>query len=132
MDTDYREFIKNYFKGRNKLSINCSLKKFYREYPKAKSYLYGILKENPNWLHIRNIVWNICFGEQLNHCEYCGKELKYSRPKCRYKYCSYKCGGLAKEIKEKIKQTNLNKYGCEFPMQNKKVRERMSKTILNR
>ena len=130
MDTDYREFIKNYFKGRNKLSINRSLKKFYREYPKAKSYLCGILKKNPNWMHIRNIVWNICFGDQLDHCEYCGKELRFANLSNKHRYCSFKCGGLA--AKNKIKQTNLKKYGCEYPMQNEEVKNKHKETIINR
>ena len=37
-----------------------------------------------------------------------------------------------KEVREKVKQTNLEKYGCENPFQNKEVREKVKQTNLER
>ena len=34
--------------------------------------------------------------------------------------------------KEKVKQTNLEKFGCEYPWQNKEVREKSKATILKK
>jgi hypothetical protein len=62
----------------------------------------------------------------IKKCLLCGKEfiIKYSREKNK-KYCSVFCSNKhtknKQEVKEKIKQTNLKKYGTSSSMQNKSI-----------
>ena len=126
-----KDIIKNYFKGYSKKGISKTLPKFLRNNPEVESYLNNILVENPNWENIRNIVYGICFDEQLKHCKNCGKEMKYSKGLYN-DYCSYKCRSSSNEVREKVKQTNLEKLGCEYPTQNKEVREKIKQTNLER
>ena len=49
-----------------------------------------------------------------------------------YNYCSIKCSRSSKETQEKVKQTCLEKYGCENPMQSKEVREKYKQTNLEK
>ena len=101
--------IKQYFKGCSKIKIANAFSKFLRNNPKVESYLNNILTENPNWENIKNIVYSICFDEQLKHCKNCGKEMKYSKG-LYHDYCSNKCSRSSKETQEKVKQTCLEKY----------------------
>ena len=89
-----------------------------------------LLAENPNWESIKNIVYSICFDEQLKHCKNCGKEMKYSQR--TLSYCSYKCSASSKEIREKTKQTNLERYNCENPFQNENIKNKIKQTNLER
>ena len=123
-----RDIIKQYFKGYSK--IGNALPKFLRNNPEVKSYLNNLLIENPNWESIKNIVYGICFDEQLKKCKNCGKEMKYSQR--TLSYCSYKCSRNSKEVQEKVKQTNLERYGCEHPLQNKEVQEKTKQTCLKK
>ena len=91
----------------------------------------NILVENPNWENIRDIVYSICFDEQLKKCKNCGKELKYSKG-LYHNYCSYKCSTSSKEVQEKYKRTNLEKYGTKHPVQCKKIQEKTKQTNLER
>jgi hypothetical protein len=55
------------------------------------------------------------------------------------KYCSIKCSNKSehnpfknKEIQDKIKQTNIKKYGVDNPLKNKEIQEKQNKTILEK
>ena len=48
------------------------------------------------------------------------------------KYCSTKCLNNDPETKEKIKQTNLEKFGCTNPLLNKDVQDKIKKTNLEK
>ena len=124
-----RELIKQYFQGYSKQGILNALLKFIKSNPEVEKYLNDILVENSNWENIRNIVYSICFDEQLKHCKNCGKELKYSKG-INHDYCSHKCSNNSKEVKDKIKQTNLERYGCEHPAQTKKIKDKIKQTNL--
>ena len=125
-----RDIIKNYFKEYSKRGIINGFSKFIKNNPEVESYLNNILIENPNWENIRNIVYSICFDEQLKKCKNCGKEMKYSQGKLNY--CSYKCRANSNEFQEKYKQTNLERYGCERPAQSKKIKDKIKQTNLER
>ena len=49
-----------------------------------------------------------------------------------YNYCSIKCSRSSKETQEKVKQTCLEKYGCENPAQNKEIQEKIKQTNLEK
>lgn len=66
-------------------------------------------------------------------CDICGKEkeLKYhfylkNIKKYNYYSCSNKCS------QEKVKKTNLERYGVEYPIQNSEIYEKIKKTNLER
>ena len=126
-----RELIKNYFQGYSKKGISNALPKFIKNNPEVEKYLNNLLIENSNWENIRNIVYEICFDEQLKKCKTCRKEMKYSKG-INHDYCSHKCSTSSKEVQEKYKRTNLEKYGCENPAQSKEVREKVKRTCIKR
>ena len=126
-----QNLIKNYFKGYSKKGIVNNFPKFIKNNPEVETYLNDILVENFNWENIRNIVYSICFNEQLKYCKNCGKEMKYSKG-IKHDYCSKKCARNSKEVQEKYKQSNLERYNCENPAQNKEVREKVKQTCLER
>ena len=126
-----KELIKNYFKGYSKRGIINGFSKFIKNNSEVESYLNNILIENPNWENIRNIVYSICFDEQLKHCKNCGKEMKYSQG-LKHDYCSHKCAGNSKEFQEKYKQTCIERYNCENPFQNKEIRDKVKQTCLEK
>lgn len=50
-------------------------------------------------------------------CKTCGNDTKYSADLKGYRdYCSSTCATRSPEIRDKVKATNLEKYGCEFPL----------------
>ena len=63
-------------------------------------------------------------------CIICHKEFKGYKTQ---KYCSSGCKEIdASNRLDRAKQTNLKKYGTEFPSQNKDVRKKIKKTFLER
>ena len=56
--------------------------------------------------------------------------MKYSQMKLSC--CSYKCSSNSKEVREKTKQTNLEKYGYSCSLQNKEVREKVKQTWIEK
>lgn len=89
-------------------------------------------------------------------CKTCGKPTEFLSLRLGYReYCCNKCVQASKEIKEKIKQTNIERYGsdyysktdkwlnsvketnqkkfnCDFAGQNKKVKEKALNTCLEK
>ena len=123
--------IKQYFKGCSKIGIPKALPKFLRNNPEVESYLNKLLTENPNWENTRNIVYGICFDEQLKHCKNCGKEMKYSQG-IKHDYCSYKCRSSSNEVRENYKQTCIERFGCENPAQSEKIKNKVKQTCLEK
>jgi len=66
-------------------------------------------------------------------CLECGKETYFKNINKGYcKYCCYRCVYDSKEIKEKKKQTMVERYGVEHPFQNKEIREKQKQTNLKK
>lgn len=74
-------------------------------------------------------------------CAYCGKEFELSisqlnklynycgnKDKLKF-YCSRKCAANSNEVQDKIKQTNLDKYGTEYSLMNEEVKKRGKETL---
>ena len=126
-----KELIKQYFQGCSKIKIANTFLKFIKSNPEVEKYLNNILIENPNWENIRNIVYSICFDEQLKKCKNCRKEMKYSQG-LKHDYCSHKCSASSTEVRKKTKQTCLETYGCLNPFQNKEIQEKIKQTCLEK
>ncbi len=62
---------------------------------------------------------------------YCGKETNFYNTKVGYlKYCSSKCAINSSEVKDRIIQNNLERYGVESTNQIKEVKEKKIQTSL--
>lgn len=63
----------------------------------------------------------------------CGNNLKFNKNTSRYQnYCGTQCLERKKETSNKVKNTNLSKYGVTNPLQNTEIIERIKKTNLER
>lgn len=61
---------------------------------------------------------------------YCGKNLEFINYSKGYrKYCSVSCGSNSKEVKEKRKKTNIDRYGVDNPMKDDGIKERYFDSI---
>lgn len=136
-----KNIIKEYFK--DKKLTNTSVDKFFKLNLAVKGYCEGILSIIPEYQTLFNVVKYIVKDKLLYKCDNCGNYLTVEQ--CNrvdkfnaFKYCS-KCNTL-KEIKKKEridrlwknKETNLKKYGVEYPRLNKVVLEKLKKTSLEK
>lgn len=66
-------------------------------------------------------------------CKVCGQETKFLTLVRGYRiYCCAKCTQLDKDVRDKIKKTNLEKTGYEHPSQNPENWEKIKKTNMER
>lgn len=66
-------------------------------------------------------------------CKTCGKPTKFMGVTRGYRdFCSEKCAVNNKDVKERIAETNIRKYGSENPFGSKKVQKKIKKTNLER
>jgi len=71
--------------------------------------------------------------ENEGMCSECGKETKFiDLGKGYHKFCSYKCSSNSKEVKEKKKETCIEKYGVENPSQSEEIKEKIKETCLEK
>jgi len=84
------------------------------------------ISDNISWreklyLYISNTSKPIC---------YCGGHVSFISAKLGYReYCSTKCQSNSIKTIEKRKKTNLKKYGHEYVLENKDIKDSISKTI---
>ena len=69
-------------------------------------------------------------------CKNCGSKITYTQKHGYKTYCSRKCCMIymntSEEVKSKIKQSNLNKYGVEYILQSKDIRNKVKQTCLKK
>lgn len=71
--------------------------------------------------------------EDEGKCLTCGKCTKYiSLVRGYNKYCSGGCALHSKDTTEKIKKSNLERYGVEYPFQSKEIQQKTQNTFLNK
>ena len=70
----------------------------------------------------------------FRECPECGKRLKLTTilRKPDAKYCSTKCMTNSEEIKNKVKASNIKKFGVEYPLQSKEMQEKHKRTCLEK
>ena len=68
--------------------------------------------------------------EEHPKCPTCGKPLVFKG--IFFKFCSNICAQSSDEIKQKIKQTCLKKYGVDSPLKSEKIRNKGKKTCLEK
>ena len=118
---------------KNKININKFRKiTFYQLYPNIKEYLLNRFVDSGGLQEtINRIKYHI---EIRPVCKVCGNRVKYINYKGKLfrEYCSSSCKCKSKEVKEKIKQTCLEKYGETTPLKNKEVKEKIKQTCLEK
>lgn len=110
------DFIVDIIKEKKFLSENWVKK----NYPDFHFFILNLFNQDITWrakfyLHVNNI-------KSVPYC-YCGNINKYKSGKFT-KYCSTKCLSNDPLIKEKIKKTNISKYGVDMPLKNKVIKQK--------
>ena len=141
-------------KIKHKFNINVKLngmifKKWINENNDVKIYLENILKQEPRYGKLINIVWCIIHNFNINTyaCNTCNKPLTLNKVSHLNNYCSTKCAMSSSKVQEKrkdtinkdpefwnkrqekLKNTNLFKYGVEYAVQSNIVKQRIKDTI---
>ena len=85
-----------------------------------KSFDYSHLPEPIKNGCSRQILWHLIHNiTDIVRCE-CGNPVKWTTKYNNYRtYCSSKCSNSNINKKDKVKQTNIERYGVENPQQNK-------------
>ena len=74
-----------------------------------------------------------CKKEQDGICKICNKPASFRGITYGYSdYCSSKCVNLDQDIQTKIKNTNLEKYGVEHPLQSDQVKDKIKQTCIDK
>ena len=106
----------------------CSMEIHYPDFYKYIREKYGKV-----CLWTEKLYWYYHNLTEYPVCPICGKPVKFIGLKKGYRdYCSVKCMGGSKEIKEKKKNTTLKHYGVENPMKSKKVKDKMKSNNLEK
>lgn len=77
----------------------------------------------------------ICLLNDLTEkpkCKICGKEINTIKHRKFAKYCSSKCAQNDKDLRNKIKQTCLEKYGVDNPAKCEEIQQKMKNTCLEK
>lgn len=125
-----KEEIIKYFK--DKLNSPSILIKAIKTAPvKYIEYLNEFLNKHKEWEKISYIISGWCKGFEPKLCKVCKVQMTYSKSK-HHDYCSKKCVQLDKEIRNKIENTCLEKYGEKCPTLNKDVLEKRNNNNLKK
>lgn len=97
--------------------------------------LYKHLSEDYKWAQSISEALYCWRNDITEHplCEVCDKNAKFISIKKGYsKYCSVGCSNRSISHKNKVKQTNLERYGVENPTQSREILNRIQQTNLER
>ena len=73
------------------------------------------------------------FDVKLGYCKNCGNRCRFINLKCGYTlYCSKKCSTNSKEVREKTKKTNIERYGHICTLQSTDIKEKVKQTNLKK
>lgn len=69
----------------------------------------------------------------LGHCQVCGKPTRFKNIRRGYStFCSFTCATSSPITQEKMKRTNLERYGCEHTLSVKEFRDKGKETCLKK
>ena len=147
---------KYFYESFNKIHFirSKTLNNFFTDYPEIAQELNYFLSNHPEYQKTVNIIYCILKNIELSKCNICGQTLTFKATKLHRRYCSTKCQMQDEELREKTKQsciekygsienykkkvvescakTNLQKYGSPSPFGNKEVRQKCEKTMQER
>lgn len=148
--------IGNIKKIMKKENVNASLggkvvSSFLKRHPEIVSELENFINHFPCFKKITEVLAWLQNNIKIKKCVICGNRIDYQKGKRDESlFCSMKCRKSPKgneiwkstiksdnpftreEIKEKIRKTNLEKYGVEYIGQSKEAREKMKQTMMER
>ena len=124
-----RDLIINNFSKFKKITIT-SVEKFGKNHPNEIAELKQILENEPEWVNLQNVIIGIIENKQLKKCKTCGKTILFT--KWAQDYCSPKCLNNDVNIRNKIKQTCLEKYGVDNPAKANESKEKIKRTSLEK
>lgn len=134
-NTDVKDIIKNNFftsRGLNSKMLQHNGIFIKINFP----YLFDELVKNGKSLE--NAIYDIYYDiDYIPLCVECNNPVKFGDFKGGYNtFCCVKCSatniGKRDEPKEKRKQTNVEKYGYEFHLQNPEIRKKMSEKCIEK
>lgn len=116
--------IRNYFL--NIKTKNCATSLFKRrlnKLPLLSKYVDSRYDDSESW---RETLWRIRNNVNIKpHCKECGKELRFPFAS----FCSYKCRSNNKDVINKTKETCIKKYGVEYVITNKNIRNEIQEKL---
>ena len=118
------EYIKNFFFTESGIFNFHKLKKIT---PEIEEYLNKRYNDSES---IKESIYRIKYNiEEKPKCPVCGKFLRFIGPSKLYlDHCSTRCSSLDKKVKDKLKQTKLERYGDE----NFSNREKFKQTCIEK
>jgi len=97
-------------------------------YPDFHLFIFNQFSEEITW-KAKFYLYKNGIGE-VPRC-HCGNLTEYKGGLYR-EYCSVKCSSSSNKTKDKIKKTNIKKYGYDIPLKNSEVRKKsISKCLIN-
>ena len=125
-------FIIQFFIKNNKIIKTRVNHIFLDQYPDVKQYLENRYIDFNSYKETLYRIYNNI--NEIPLCSYChnNKTKFYSFTKGYLKHCCSSCATLDPDVKEKLKNTNLEKYGCEHNWSNKDIRQKCIDTTLKR
>lgn len=110
---------------------NCTAGSIEIHYPEFYKYIRETYKGDLTWTE--RLYWYYHNLTEHPVCPICGAPVKFINLKQGYRnYCSIKCMGSSKEVKEKKKATSLKHYGVENPMHSEEVKNKMKSNNLEK
>ena len=95
-----------------------------------ENYLLNRYKDSESFTEtIYRIYYQI---ENRPVCPTCGNKVKYLGKNKYRKHCSLSCSTKDVVIQQKIKQTNLKRYGCEYASQSNIIKEKFKNTCIQK
>ena len=104
-----------------------------KNHPNISNYIKNRYKDSDNIIEtIYRMRFNI---EEKPKCPICSKPLHinlHHKDRGFTKYCSLSCANSSIDRLNKIKETNIKKYGANSPLKNKEIQEKIKKTNLEK
>lgn len=110
-----KEYFGNYLNSPSKLT-----KRIKESDNKLKCEINEYLKKHKEYEKPSYLIISVCKDLPLKQCLTCGKTLTYSKGK-EHDFCSNRCAQINAETRNKIEQTNIQKYGVKSPTLNKMI-----------
>ena len=134
------EFIINlYFNKDEHINSNYLKKEWLQKHPDINEYLVNRYDDS---LSYKETLYRILLGiEERPVCKVCGKSVRFDASHRFHRnrngwpfmiYCSPKCQANDPEIREKHKQTNLERYGVDNPAKVEEIKEKIRNTNIER
>lgn len=103
---------------------------FYKNHPVLYNKINEKISDDYTFKEKIYIIYN---DIELPTCKMCNKKTKLiSFSKGFSIYCSKGCVQKDIDIREKVKETNIKKFGAEFPLKSEEIKEKLKKTNRNK